>query len=123
MQWHTLPVEAYGMTHTALYGRLPRILWITGNIKLYTRINIRAYGATPTTFDLTTLRLIRRAHMASRPSVQQAVHDRDDEYGLSQARGGEINTQPRMCVKGAACARSAVDIWGSAWAITTGGNS
>ena len=46
--------------------------------------------------------------------MQQAVHDRDDEYGLSQARGGEINTQPRMCVKGAACARSAVDIWGSA---------
>ena len=61
-------------------------------------------------------RLIRCAHMASRPSVQQAVHDRDDEYGLSQARGGEINTYPRMCEKGAACACSAVDIWGSAWA-------
>ena len=48
--------------------------------------------------------------------MQQAVHDRDDEYGLLQARGGEINTHPRMCEQGAACARSAVDIWGSAWA-------
>ena len=48
--------------------------------------------------------------------MQQAVHDRDDEYGLSQARGGEINTHTRMCEQGAACACSAVDIWGSAWA-------
>ena len=48
--------------------------------------------------------------------MQQAVYDRDDEYGPSQARGGEINTYPRMYEKGAACARSAVDIWGSAWA-------
>ena len=47
--------------------------------------------------------------------MQQAVHDRDDEYGLSQARDGEINTYPRMYEKGAACARNAVDIWGSAW--------
>ena len=54
--------------------------------------------------------------MASRPSVQQAVHDRDDEYGPSQARGGEINTHTWMCEQGAACACSAVDIWGSAWA-------
>ena len=54
--------------------------------------------------------------MASRPSVQQAVHDRDDEYGPSQARGGEINTHTWMCEQGAACARSAVDIWGSAGA-------
>ena len=61
-------------------------------------------------------RLIRCAHMASRPSVQQAVHDRDDEYGPSQARGGEINTHTWMCEQGAACACSAVDIWGSAWA-------
>ena len=59
--------------------------------------------------------------MASRPSVQQAVHDRDDEYGPSQARGGEINTHTWMCEQGEACARSAVDIWGSAWAITTCG--
>ena len=43
--------------------------------------------------------------------MQQAVHDRDDEYGLSQARGGEINTYPRMYEKGAACAHSAVDIY------------
>ena len=61
-------------------------------------------------------RLIRCAHMASRPSVQQAVHDRDDEYGPPQARGGEINTHAWMFEQGAACARSAVDIWGSAWA-------
>ena len=54
VQWHTLPVEAYGMTHTALHGRLPRILWITGNIQLYTRINLRAYGATPTTLQHST---------------------------------------------------------------------
>ena len=54
MQWHTLPVEAYGMTHTALHGRLPRILWITGNIQSYTRINLRAYGATPTTLQHST---------------------------------------------------------------------
>ena len=46
-----------------------------------------------------------------------------DEYGPSQARGGEINTYPRMCEKGAACACSAVDIWGSAWATTTGRSS
>ena len=52
----------------------------------------------------------------ARPSVQQAVHDRDDEYGPSQARGGEINTQTWIFEQGAACARSAVDIWGSAWA-------
>ena len=92
MQWHTLPVEAYGMNHTALHGRLPRMLRSSGNIQLYT----------PSILELTALlrrpyntRLIRRAHMqASRPSVQQAVHDRDDEYGpsASQARGGEINT-------------------------------
>ena len=55
--------------------------------------------------------------MASRPSVQQAVHDWDDEYGPSQARGGEINTHTWMCEQGAACACSAVDIWGSAWAM------
>ena len=48
--------------------------------------------------------------------MQQAVHDRDDEYGPSQARGGEINTHTQMCEQGAACACSAVDIWGSAWA-------
>ena len=48
--------------------------------------------------------------------MQQAVHDRDDEYGPSQARGGEINTHTWMCEQGAACARSAVDIWGSAGA-------
>ena len=48
--------------------------------------------------------------------MQQAVHDWDDEYGVSQAKGGEINTYPRMCEKDAACACSAVDIWGSAWA-------
>ena len=58
--------------------------------------------------------------MASRPSVQQAVHDRDDEYGPSQARGGEINTHTWMCEQGAACARSAVDIWGSARASLIG---
>ena len=67
--------------------------------------------------------VIRCAHMASRPSVQQAVHDRDDEYGPSQATGGEINTYPRKCEQGAACARSAVDIWGSAGATTTGRSS
>ena len=54
--------------------------------------------------------------MASIPSVQQAVYDRDDEYGPSQARGGEINTHTWISEQGAACARSAVDIWGSAWA-------
>ena len=48
--------------------------------------------------------------------MQQAVHDRDDEYGPSQARGGEINTHTWMCEQGAACAHRAVDIWGSAWA-------
>ena len=58
--------------------------------------------------------------MASRPSVQQAVHDRDDEYGPSQARGGEMNTHTWMFEQGAACARSAVDIWGSAWATVLG---
>ena len=42
---------------------------------------------------------------------------RDDEYGLSQARGGENNTHPRMYEQGAACAHRAVDIWDSAWAI------
>ena len=56
-------------------------------------------------------RLVRRAHMASRPSVQQAVHDRDDEYGLSQARSGEINTHTHMCEQGAACACSAEVLW------------
>ena len=61
--------------------------------------------------------------MASRPSVQQAVHDRDDEYGPSQARGGEINTHTWMCEQGAACARSAVDIWGSVWPTITGEGS
>ena len=55
--------------------------------------------------------------------MQQAVHDRDDEYGPSQARSGEINTYPRVYEKGAACARSGVDIWGSAWAIVTRNNS
>ena len=51
--------------------------------------------------------------------MQQAVHDRDDEYGPSQARGDEINTHTWMCEQGAACACSAVDIWGSAWASLT----
>ena len=51
--------------------------------------------------------------------MQQAVHDRDDEYGPSQARGGEINTHTWICEQGAACACSAVDIWGSAWATLT----
>ena len=53
--------------------------------------------------------------------MQQAVHDRvrDDEYGPSQARGGEIKTYPRMYEKGAACARSGVDVWGSAGATLT----
>ena len=57
--------------------------------------------------------------------MQQAVHDRDDEYGPSQARGGEINTHTWMCEQGAACARSAVDIWGSAcaWPTITGEGS
>ena len=55
--------------------------------------------------------------------MQQAVHDRDDEYGPSQARGGEINTHTWMCEQGAACACSAVDIWGSAWASLIGKTS
>ncbi len=55
--------------------------------------------------------------------MQQAVHDRDDEYGPSQARGGEINTHTWMCEQGAACARSGVDVWGSAGATTTCGSS
>ena len=55
--------------------------------------------------------------------MQQAVHDRDDEYGPSQARGGEINTHTRMCEQGAACACSAVDIWGSAWPTITDDSS
>ena len=55
--------------------------------------------------------------------MQQAVHDRDDEYGPSQARGGEINTHTWMCEQGAACACSAVDIWGSAWASEGTGSS
>ena len=54
VQWHTLPVEAYGMTHTALHGRLPRMLRSSGNIQLYTRINLRTYGATPTTLQHST---------------------------------------------------------------------
>ena len=54
VQWHTLPVEAYGMTHTTLHGRLPRMLRSSGNIQLYTRIKLRAYGATPTTLQHST---------------------------------------------------------------------
>ena len=90
MQWHTLPVEAYGMTHTALHGRLPRILWITGNIQLYTRINLRTYGATPTTLQHSTDTV--RSHGVETPPSRAAY--------------------PRMYEKGAACARSGVDIWG-----------
>ena len=54
VQWHTLPVEAYGMTHTTLHGRLSRMLQSSENIQLYTRINLRTYGATPTTLQHST---------------------------------------------------------------------
>ena len=117
MQWHTLPVDAYGITHTALHGRLPRMLRSSGNIQLYTRINLRTYGATPTTLQHSTDTV--RSHGVETlraASSARLAHDRDDEYGPSQARGGEINTYPRVYEKGAACARSAVDIWGSAGA-------
>mgnify|MGYP001289436834 CR=1 FL=1 len=44
----------------------------------------------------------------------RTIHHRKLARGAHSGAGGEINIYPRMYEKGAACARSAVDIWGSA---------
>ena len=109
MQWHTLAVEAYGMTHTALHGRVPRILWRSGNIQLYTRINLRAYGATPTTLQHSTDTV--RSHGVDTLRAASSVRSgRRVRTIASWGRQDKRHRPTLVCVSRVQLARSAVDI-------------